>query len=110
MSDSALVLGPLIRYVDETSASIWVETADTGTVTVEAGGRSWRTPTFRVHGHHYALVVIEELAPGSTTPYEVRLDGARVWPPERSALRPHSRRGRGSRSEPATAGPARPPA
>ncbi|NUR08594.1 MAG: alkaline phosphatase family protein [Nocardioidaceae bacterium] len=81
MSDSALVLGPLIRYVDETSASIWVETADTGTVTVEAGGRSWRAPTFRVHGHHYALVVCEGLEPGSITPYDVAVDGQPVWPP-----------------------------
>ena len=47
-----------------------------------------RARTFRVGGHHYALVVVEDLEPGSTTPYEVHLDGERVWPPERSAFPP----------------------
>jgi hypothetical protein len=39
-----------------------------------------QTTTFSVCDHHYALVIIEDLAPGSTTPYEVRLDGERCWP------------------------------
>jgi hypothetical protein len=33
-----------------------------------------------VHGHHYALVDVEGLEPGSRTPYTVRLDGAVAWP------------------------------
>lgn len=38
------------------------------------------TSTFAVHGHHYALVQVDGLAPGSDTEYEVALDGAKVWP------------------------------
>ena len=36
MAESPLVLGPMLRHVDETSASIWVETRDAGTVEVRA--------------------------------------------------------------------------
>ena len=36
--------------------------------------------TFHIAGHHYALVHCTGLQPASTTPYEVRLDGERVWP------------------------------
>ena len=81
MTTSPLALGPLVRYVDDTSASIWVETRDAGRVTVRAEGRSWHAPTFRVHGHHYALVVVDGLAPGSVSPYTVDVDADRVWPP-----------------------------
>jgi hypothetical protein len=76
-----LVLGPLVRYVDETSASVWVETRDHVRVTVRAGDREWHARTFAVHGHHYALVEVDGLEPGSLTPYVVELDGARAWPP-----------------------------
>ncbi|MGN6574796.1 MAG: DUF7800 domain-containing protein, partial [Nocardioides sp.] len=88
MTDAKLVLGPLMRYVDETSAGIWVETADAATVTVSAGGRSWSHPTFAVHGHHYALVEVEDLEPGSITPYAVQVDGTQVWPPADSTYPP----------------------
>jgi hypothetical protein len=37
--------------------------------------------TFTVAGHHYALVVLDGLAAGSTLPYEVHLDGVACWPP-----------------------------
>jgi hypothetical protein len=80
--DPVLLLGPVLRHVDPVSATVWVETDRACTVSVL--GRSART--FRVGSHHYALVVIEGLVPGSSTPYEVRLDGTRVWPPERSAF------------------------
>lgn len=79
-----LLLGPLLRHVDPVSATVWVETDRP--CEVEVLGRTART--FCVGGHHYALVVVEELEPGSTTPYEVRLDGAQVWPPEDSAFPP----------------------
>jgi hypothetical protein len=46
VTTSPLVLGPLIRYVDQTSASIWVETADDSTVTVSAGASTWQARTF----------------------------------------------------------------
>jgi hypothetical protein len=75
-----LVLGPLLRYVDATSATVWVETDAATTVTVTAGERQASAPTFGAHGHHYALVEVTGLEPGSKTPYQVDLDGARVWP------------------------------
>ncbi|RYU10703.1 alkaline phosphatase D family protein [Nocardioides iriomotensis] len=84
----ALVLGPLLRHVDATTASIWVETADASTVTVEAGGGSWSARTFRVHGHHYALVEVTGLEPGTRTPYDVSVDGTHVWPDPDSELPP----------------------
>jgi hypothetical protein len=80
-----LVLGPLIRYVDQTSASIWVETTDDAHVTVRAGHRAWEARTFAVHGHHYALVEAQDLEPGTITPYSVEVDGSTVWPPARGA-------------------------
>jgi phosphodiesterase/alkaline phosphatase D-like protein len=79
-----LVLGPLLRHVDPVSATVWVETDRP--CQVEVLGR--RVRTFCVGGHHFALVVVEDLEPGSSTPYEVRLDDVRVWPPERSEFPP----------------------
>ncbi|WP_442939310.1 alkaline phosphatase D family protein [Nonomuraea sp. SYSU D8015] len=83
----ALVVGPMLRHVDSDSASIWVETAEPCTVTIEAGGRSYRSPTFTVHGHHYAIVDLVELSQDIAS-YSVRLDGDQVWP---LAGRPPSR-------------------
>ncbi|PVE18512.1 alkaline phosphatase D family protein [Arthrobacter sp. Bz4] len=87
MTDS-LVLGPMMRYVDLTSASIWVETRQTARVTVTAGDQSWTARTFGVHGHHYALVEANGLEPGSVTAYTVSIDGEQVWPVEGSAYPP----------------------
>jgi len=72
-----LLLGPLLRYVSETEATIWVETSEA--CEVEILGR--RERTFGVEGHHYALVRIEDLEPGGFYEYEVALDGDRCWPP-----------------------------
>ncbi|HEY4314645.1 MAG TPA: alkaline phosphatase family protein, partial [Actinomycetes bacterium] len=74
---TALRLGPLLRHVGETDATVWVETSDP--CTVEVLGHRERTWT--VGGHHYALVVVSGLEPGAATAYDVRLDGAVVWPP-----------------------------
>lgn len=71
-----LVLGPILRHVDATSATIWVETD--GPAEVAVLGHS--TPTFCVRDHHYALVIVEGLEPGRTIPYDVTLDGSRCWP------------------------------
>ncbi|MEJ7655836.1 MAG: alkaline phosphatase D family protein [Thermoleophilaceae bacterium] len=81
---SELVLGPLLRYVGEREATIWVETDCACEVEVLAA----RTPTFEVDGHHYALVRVEGLEPGTSTPYEVHVDGECHWPPAHS---PHPR-------------------
>ncbi|HEU4975024.1 MAG TPA: alkaline phosphatase D family protein [Baekduia sp.] len=77
-----LVLGPILRYVDEQAATIWVQ-AD-GPCEVEILGA--RERTFCVDGLHFALVVVEGLAAGDEHPYEVRLDGERAWPEEGSAF------------------------
>ncbi len=78
---AGLRLGPLLRYVDGSSATVWAETEGPGTVEVRcpdgAGGSSG---TFQVCGHHYALVRVTGLTPGTATPYEVHVDGERVWP------------------------------
>ncbi|MDQ3404610.1 MAG: alkaline phosphatase family protein [Actinomycetota bacterium] len=79
-----LLLGPLLRHVDSTSATVWVETDAACTV----GVHDVRTPTFEVAGRHYALVVLTGLAPETAHEYEVRLDGEQVWPPEDSDLPP----------------------
>ncbi|WP_231961101.1 alkaline phosphatase D family protein [Pedococcus dokdonensis] len=75
-----LVLGPLLRYVGETSATIWVQTRDAATVRVRAFDREWSTPTFSAHDRHYALVVLDGLEPGTTSDYTVDLGEQRVWP------------------------------
>jgi hypothetical protein len=72
-----LVLGPLLRYVSETEATVWVETDGPCEVVV----LDHSAHTFQVEGHHYALVRIEGLSPGTATKYEVVLEGERVWPP-----------------------------
>ena len=82
-----LVLGPLLRYVGETQATVWVETdaAAQVEVVVSPGGVRSRAPTFRVEDHHYALVLIEGLEPERVYEYEVRLDGEPVWPASAAA-------------------------
>jgi hypothetical protein len=79
-----LVLGPVLRYVGETEAVIWVETDEPCTVAVLGAEEK----TFCVEGHHYALVVVEGLEPGRTYEYEVALDGSRRWPPLASEFPP----------------------
>jgi hypothetical protein len=79
-----LVLGPLLRYVGETEATIWVETDRA--CQVEILGRQART--FEVSGHHYALVVIGDLQPGAEYEYQVALDGAVRWPDPASEFPP----------------------
>jgi hypothetical protein len=71
-----LVLGPLLRYVGETEAVIWVETD--APCEVEVLGS--RERTFCVCDHHYALVCCGGLERGAWHEYEVRLDGELVWP------------------------------
>jgi len=72
-----LVLGPMLRYVGTESASFWVEASTA--CEVEILGH--RTRTFAVEGHHFALLLVDDLTPGTITAYDVRLDGELVWPP-----------------------------
>ena len=81
---ASLVLGPMLRHVDSTSATVWVETSDPCEVNVLSGAQR----TFRVGDRHYALVEITGLRPGTSTDYEVRLDGEKVWPPADSSYPP----------------------
>ena len=82
-----LVLGPLLRYVGETQATVWVESDAAAEVEVlvsaAAGGPGearGQARSFSVEGHHYALVLVEGLSPARTYAYRVELDGRPVWP------------------------------
>lgn len=84
-----LRLGPLLRYVDGSSATFWVEASRPCTAEVRcADGTSGSAPTFQVAGHHYALVPVSGLTPGTVTAYEVLLDDVTVWPLPGSAFPP----------------------
>ncbi|RFU86223.1 alkaline phosphatase family protein [Streptomyces triticagri] len=84
-----LRLGPLLRHVDGGAATIWVESDRPSTAEVRcADGAAGRTRTFQVAGHHYALIPVEGLTPGTETAYEVLLDGDRVWPQPDSPFPP----------------------
>ena len=55
---------------------MWVETD--APCEVEVCG--CRDRTFEIEGHHFALVHVTGLEPRAARPYDVRLDGERVWP------------------------------
>jgi hypothetical protein len=71
-----LVCGPLLRHVGVTDATVWLETD--APCEVDLLGR--RARTFHVEGHHYAIVTVEGLEPGSVQAYEITLDGRKAWP------------------------------
>lgn len=78
-----LRLGPLLRYVDGSAATVWVETDRPCTAEVHcADGAKGTAQTFQIAGHHYALIPVTGLSPGAETAYEVRLgdSDAPVWP------------------------------
>jgi hypothetical protein len=89
---ASLLLGPLLRYVGRSEATVWVETDRKCTVGVL--GRT--AETFEAFGHHFALVVLTGLAEGAVIEYGVELDGEPVWPLEGSGHPPsaiHTREG-----------------
>ena len=71
-----ILIGPMLRHVGETSATIFLETDSCAQVEINGAV----TSTFEVGGHHYALVMLENLHPGSITEYSVSLNGTRCWP------------------------------
>ncbi|MCX4909110.1 alkaline phosphatase D family protein [Streptomyces sp. NBC_00878] len=76
-----LRLGPLLRFVDGSSATVWVEASRPCTAEVRCpDGAGGKTRTFQIAGHHYALIPVTGLTPGTRSPYEVLLDGTQVWP------------------------------
>jgi hypothetical protein len=83
-----LVLGPLLRYVGETAATIWVETDRACRV----GILGHEVRTFEVAGHHYGLVVVRGLRPGAGYEYQVALDGTVRWPEPDSPFPPSALR------------------
>lgn len=83
-----LALGPLLRFVGHHEATVWVQTTEPAWVEVELDDRVVRAPTFIVEDHHYALVVITGLEPGTQYPYRLRLDGEVVWPAPDSPFPP----------------------
>ncbi|MGW2053890.1 alkaline phosphatase D family protein [Streptomyces sp. NPDC001840] len=87
---TGLRLGPLLRYVDfggGGTASVWVEADRPAEAEVRCADGAYGTSrTFQVAGHHYALVQVTGLTPGTATTYDVLLDGSRVWPPEDPAF------------------------
>ncbi|MEU3616515.1 alkaline phosphatase D family protein [Streptomyces sp. NPDC006872] len=86
---AGLRLGPLLRYADGSSATVWVEASRPCAAEVRcADGAAGTARTFQVAGHHYALVQVDGLTAGTTTAYEVFLDGALVWPPPDSPFPP----------------------
>ena len=78
-----LVLGPVIRHVGPTDATIWVETDQPCEVAI-IGHKTW---TFSVEGHHYAIVVIRGLEAGAHA-YQITLDDSVVWPDPRNEMPP----------------------
>ncbi|MER7184741.1 alkaline phosphatase D family protein [Streptomyces hyaluromycini] len=78
---AGLRLGPLLRYTDGSSATVWVEASRPCTAEVRcADGAGGTARTFQVAGHHYALVPVTGLTPGTSPSYDVLLDGTHVWP------------------------------
>ncbi|QEV17886.1 alkaline phosphatase D family protein [Streptomyces alboniger] len=83
-----LRLGPLLRYVDGSTATVWVEADRPCTAEVRcADGAHGSARTFQIAGHHYALIPVTGLTPGTETAYEVRLgtgtgerEPGTVWP------------------------------
>jgi hypothetical protein len=78
----------MMRYVDESSASVWVETRTAARISIRAGGREWAARTFAVHGHHYALVEVDGLEPATVTSYSLDVNGTQVWPDPASGFPP----------------------
>jgi hypothetical protein len=94
-----LVLGPMARWASTSEATVWVETdARCEVAVVPERGEPATARTFEVEGHHYAILRVSGLPEDTATPYEVTLDGERVWPLDDtpfppSTLRTHGERG-----------------
>ena len=74
-----ILVGPVLRYAGTDCATVWVETD----VACEVEILGHRERTWEVSGHHYALLVLRGLTPGTSTPYAVALDGEPAWPDPR---------------------------
>nr|WP_269329752.1 alkaline phosphatase D family protein [Kineosporia babensis] len=72
-----MILGPVLRHVGASHATVWVEVDTRCEVSVLGATEK----TFEVSGHHYALVQVMDLSPDEVVEYDVRLNGELVWPP-----------------------------
>lgn len=83
-----ILVGPLLRYVDSTEATVWVEVSAPCRVTIRAGEQELSEPSWGVFGHHFAVLHLRDLPEGAETEYEVALDGEAAWPldPERPSV------------------------
>jgi PhoD-like phosphatase len=89
MPNARLLIGPLLRRVVGTRATVWVETSAPADVRVRtADGAGGSASTFTAFDHHYAVVVVDGLTPGSETTYEVLIDDDVAWPLPDSPLPP----------------------
>src|SRR6476660_9450808 len=89
MPAGRLLIGPLLRRVVGTRATVWVETSAPAVVTVRAAnGASGTAPTFSAYHHHYALVVVDGLNPDSAASYQVLIDDEMAWPVLESGFPP----------------------
>lgn len=85
----SLRLGPQLRHVGISTATVWMETDSPCDVRVRLeNGVVSTTRTFTVHGHHYAVCEIEGLPSGAALTYEVFLGEDRVWPEPESPMPP----------------------
>ncbi|MGA8112913.1 MAG: alkaline phosphatase D family protein [Actinocatenispora sp.] len=91
-----LLLGPVLRRVTDTTASIWVETSGPASVEVTAAPGNGQARTFAAFGHHYALVLVTGLTPDADVPYQVMVDGRVVWPATDPGMPPSRIRTRGA--------------
>ncbi|MEE6260920.1 alkaline phosphatase D family protein [Plantactinospora sonchi] len=91
-----LLIGPVLRRVVGTRATVWVETSAPTVVRVSTpDGATGEATTFSAFDHHYAMVVVEGLRPGTTATYQVFLDEEQVWPEPESHFPPSVIRTRG---------------
>ncbi|MBA4023020.1 MAG: hypothetical protein C0482_11725 [Gordonia sp.] len=73
----ALVLGPILRFVDSTRATVWVETDRACAVEVSTStGQSGMEQTWDVHDHHYAVIQLRGLPAATLIDYTVTLTAA----------------------------------
>src|SRR5699024_2122063 len=59
-----ILVGPMLRYVDRTDATVWVEVSRPCRVTIRAGGCEAVEDSWGVHGHHFALLHLSGLESG----------------------------------------------
>jgi hypothetical protein len=80
MPNARLLIGPLLRRVVGTRATIWVETSAPALVRVRTSHGGGEATTFTAFDHHYALVVVDGLPSDAETTYEVQIDDDVAWP------------------------------